>query len=162
MGAFLIAFVGITVVVGVGTDALGGEQIGESSIVGVGAPEDLSSGPIGSMRRLLSGWVKRDIDRILEFAHPSVRADKDQEDFLRYRTASFMTEQRHVVRVISVTLVSVFFRGRDQVARLCVEIETTPSFPGKIAAEGRNLRQYDWFLVRLAGRGAWIYDGGGF
>jgi len=140
------------------------EQVKQAPPVGV-SPKDarhpLELTPEDTLRTLLEAFIRRDIETVLAYYHPSVRANPERIARIRQGMGSYMTDRKHVKRIVEIRLDKITASGEDKVATLWAKIETTPRFSGVLDLGG-NVREYRWVLRQLKGKGPWFHDGGGF
>lgn len=117
--------------------------------------------PEQTLKTLLEAFIARDIERALAYVHPVLHDNPERIARLREGWGSYMTDRKHVKRIVEIRLEAITARGEDKVATLWTKIETTPRFSG-VPDLGGNVREYRWSLRQLKGKGPWFHDGGGF
>ncbi len=117
--------------------------------------------PEDTLRTILEAYIARDIETVLAYLPPVIRENPERMAQFREIWSSYMTDERHVKRIVEIRLDKITSVGEDKVARLWAKIETTPRFSGAPDLGG-NIREYRWALRQLKGKGPWFHDGGGF
>lgn len=126
-----------------------------------GARHPLVLTPEETLRTILMAYIAWDIETVLAYLPKAVRDNPQRMAQLREAWSRYMTDQRHVKRVVEIRLDKIISRGKDRVALLRAKIETTPGFSGAPDLGG-NVREYRWALRQVEGKGPWLHDGGGF
>lgn len=117
--------------------------------------------PEKTLTTILNAYIHRDPATVLAYVHPVIQKNPDRmarwADLVQHLT----TDRLHVVSIVEVRVVGVTARGKDRVASLVAKVQTTAGFGGGKDL-GDNVREYQWSLVQLGGKGPWYHDGGGF
>lgn len=117
--------------------------------------------PEVTLRTMLDGYVRRDLETVAAYLHPTLRDKPEMRQRFIDAIRANMSPERHVSRVVSITLVRVRASGDKEYADLVSIIEASSRFSGR-AGNQSNERQHNWTLVRFRQNGPWYHSGGGF
>lgn len=117
--------------------------------------------PVVALATILQAYVSRDAATVLACHLSPTPTNPDRKAFIEWAVRSRMTERRHIIRVVSVSLRRVSTERSGHVAELSARLVATPAFSAARPAPDGAL-EFTWQLVRPEATRCWYFYGGGF